>query len=132
MAAQYLKQTVTHYYPHANRGKKTMDDIGILGKGTGINDTRRVACLLQLRGENTRALQRASSTGTELAEEEGQKWAGAMITLLLSTNEEVNESGKKLTEEGQGKVRKNARYRRRKKKSGGGYQRRRREISWNG
>jgi transposase len=87
-----------------------MDDIGIIGKSKGIMRHDGWPSYYSYEGKvhalcNSHHLRELSG-----AEEEGWKWAGAMITLLLSTNEEVDESGGKLSEEGQEKVKK--KYRR--------------------
>jgi hypothetical protein len=87
-----------------------MDAIGIIGNHEGILIHSGWLAYYSYKGKvhalcNAHHIRELSG-----AEEEGQKWAGAMISLLLTTNEEVGKAGGKLTEEGQEQARK--KYRR--------------------
>jgi transposase len=89
--------TLTLYMPHAKRGSEAMDDMGVLPHfhGTLCHDHwkpyyRYTGCLHALcNAHHLRELERAG-------EQDGQKWAKAMKTLLLELNDAVDQAGGRL------------------------------------
>ncbi len=90
----------TYYYPHTIRGKKAMDEIGILPDFTGVlcHDhwkpyLKYIICLHALcNAHHLRELERAY-------EQDGQRWANTMKDLLIEMNDATKEAGGALNEE---------------------------------
>jgi len=86
--------TLTLYMPHAKRGSEAMDDMGVLPhfSGTLCHDHwkpyyRYTGCTHALcNAHHLRELERAW-------EQDGQKWAKAMQTLLLDIKDAVDQAG---------------------------------------
>jgi transposase len=89
----------TYFYPHAIRGKVAMDEIGILPNFTGVlcHDhwkpyLKYMDCLHALcNAHHLRELERAH-------EQDGQRWAKNMKSLLIEMNDATKEPGGALSE----------------------------------
>jgi transposase len=81
---------VTHYAVHANRGKKAIDDIGILPGSKGVSVHDGWATYWQYACPHALCNVHHLRELTFLHEEHQQAWAGDLKELLTSMNEAVN------------------------------------------